>query len=282
MTHLMKTYHDLLQRVLDTGVKRGDRTGTGTLSVFGAQMRFDLQQGFPAITTKKLAFKNTVRELLWFISGSTNISDLHPSVHAWWKPWADDDGDLGPIYGEQFRHSRWYHQKSTPWNNVIATKQVEYDQLQEVIDSVRDNPDSRRHVINLWHTPAMAYTQLPCCHGSIIQFYVAEGKLSCQMYQRSADLFLGVPVNIASYALLTHMVAQCTELEAGEFIHVLGDAHIYLNHVGQVKEQLSRDHYAPPDLELNKNIIGIDDFREADIRLLNYTHHPAIKAPLAI
>jgi thymidylate synthase len=264
----MQVYLDLLRHVLTTGQRKADRTGTGTLSVFGHQMRFDLQAGFPLVTTKRVHFKSVVHELLWFIRGDTNTRYLRENGVTIWDEWADANGELGPVYGKQ-------------WRSWPAPDGRSIDQLAQVIAQIKANPDSRRHIVSAWNVADLPAMALAPCH-CLFQFHVADGKLSCQLYQRSADLFLGVPFNIASYALLTHMVAQVTGLEAGDFIWTGGDCHIYLNHLDQVREQLSRIPFPLPTLRLNPAVTRIDDFVFEDIELLDYQHHPAIKAPVAI
>ncbi len=264
----MRQYLDLLDHVLTHGTPKGDRTGTGTLSVFGHQMRFDLSEGFPAVTTKRLHLKSVVGELLWFLRGSTNVGWLREHGVSIWDEWADEHGELGPVYGYQWRS--W----PTPGGGHV-------DQIAQVIDSIRTNPDSRRHIVSAWNVADIGQMALPPCH-TLFQFYVADGRLSCQLYQRSGDIFLGVPFNIASYALLTHMVAQVCELEVGDFVHTLGDAHLYTNHVDQAREQLSREPRALPTLRLNPDRKGIDEFEMGDVELVGYDPHPAIKAPIAV
>lgn len=264
----MHQYLDLCEHILTKGVRREDRTGTGTLSTFAHQMRFDLSQGFPLLTTKKLYTRAIFYELLWFLSGDTNIKYLHDhNVHIWDK-WADADGNLGPIYGAQWR--------SWPYSDGVTI-----DQMQETIDNIKRYPHSRRHIITAWNPAEIDQMALPPCH-CLFQFYVANGRLSCQLYQRSADIFLGVPFNIASYALLTHMVAHVTGLQVGEFIHTIGDAHIYLNHIEQVKLQLTRSPLPLPTLELNPGVRCIFDFTYEDIKIVNYQAHPHIKGDVAV
>ena len=264
----MKQYHDLLQHILDHGVKKEDRTGTGTISVFGYQMRFDLAEGFPCITTKKLHLRSIIHELLWFLKGETNIAYLKENGVSIWDEWANENGELGPVYGSQ-------------WRSWPAPDGRHIDQITQVIEQIKNNPDSRRMIVSAWNVGLIDSMALPPCH-AFFQFYVAEGKLSCQLYQRSADTFLGVPFNIASYALLTMMMAQVCGLEAGEFIHTLGDAHLYSNHIEQANLQLTRDFRPLPTMRMNPEITNLFDFKYEDFELLNYDPHPHIKAAVAI
>lgn len=264
----MKPYLDLMGHVIENGVVKGDRTGVGTKSVFGYQMRFDLADGFPMVTTKKLHLRSIIHELLWFLQGDTNIAYLNQNKVRIWNAWADENGDLGPIYGYQWRS--W----PTPTGAHI-------DQISQLIERLKNNPNSRRHIVSAWNVADIEDMNLPPCH-CLFQFYVAEGKLSCQLYQRSADIFLGVPFNIASYALLTMMVAQVVGLRPGEFIHTLGDAHLYLNHLEQASIQLSRTPYALPTMRLNPTKTSIFDFRYDDFSLENYQSHAKLKAPIAV
>jgi thymidylate synthase len=264
----MKQYHDLLQHVLNTGIKKQDRTGVGTISVFGYQMRFNLQEGFPLVTTKKLHVKSIIHELLWFLKGSTNIQYLKENGVTIWDEWADEKGELGPIYGYQWRS----------WPDYNGGH---IDQISQVIEELKRNPNSRRLIVSAWNVAQLKEMRLPPCH-ILFQFYVADGKLSCQLYQRSADIFLGVPFNIASYALLLMMVAQVTNLEPYEFIHTLGDAHLYLNHIEQAKLQLTRDFRPLPKMTLNPDVKNIFDFKYEDFKLEGYDPHPHIKAEVAV
>jgi thymidylate synthase len=263
----MKQYHDLLKTILEQGVRKTDRTGTGTISIFGYQMRFDLAQGFPLVTTKKLHLKSIIHELLWFLQGSTNIKYLKENGVGIWDEWADENGELGKVYGYQWRS----------WQ----TEQGSIDQIANVVAQIKKNPDSRRLIVSAWNVADIEGMALPPCH-ALFQFYVAEGKLSCQLYQRSADVFLGVPFNIASYALLTQMIAQVCGLQVGDFVHTLGDAHLYLNHLEQAQLQLSREPRALPTMHLNPAIQSIFDFQFADFELKNYAPHPHIKAAVAV
>ncbi|MCH8976351.1 MAG: thymidylate synthase, partial [Proteobacteria bacterium] len=254
--------------VKEHGVKKEDRTGTGTISVFGYQMRFDISETFPLLTTKKLHLRSIVHELLWFLKGETNIEYLKEQGVSIWDEWADENGDLGPVYGAQ-------------WRSWLAANGKTIDQITGVIDQIKNNPDSRRLIVSAWNVGELDQMALMPCH-AFFQFYVADGKLSCQLYQRSADIFLGVPFNIASYALLTMMVAQVCELRPGEFVHTLGDAHLYLNHMQQVNEQLSREPFASPVMKINSQVDSIFDFKYEDFELLNYESHPFISAPIAV
>lgn len=264
----MEVYHQLMRDILEFGADKADRTGTGTRSLFGYQMRFNLQKGFPLVTTKKLHLRSIVHELLWFLKGETNIQYLKDNKVSIWDEWADEQGNLGPVYGKQWR----------AWETADGRK---IDQISNVIAQIQKNPDSRRHLVVAFNPSDVDQMALPPCH-AFFQFYVAQGKLSCQLYQRSADVFLGVPFNIASYALLTHMVAQVCNLEVGEFIHTLGDAHLYSNHMEQAKLQLTRNHFPLPRLMLNPAVKNIFDFKFEDISIEGYESHPAIKAEVAI
>ncbi len=264
----MKQYLDLMRHVLENGAEKGDRTGTGTRSVFGHQMRFDLGAGFPMVTTKKLHLKSIIHELLWFLKGDTNIAYLKENGVRIWDEWADENGDLGPVYGAQ-------------WRSWPASGGRQFDQITALIDGLRNNPDSRRHIVSAWNVGEIDNMALPPCH-CLFQFYVADGKLSCQLYQRSADIFLGVPFNIASYALFTLMIAQVTGLEPGDFVHTFGDAHLYLNHLEQAELQLSRDPYPLPEMLINPEVKDIFGFRYEDFVLDGYQAHPHIAAPVAV
>jgi thymidylate synthase len=264
----MRAYLDLLQHILDHGVRKSDRTGTGTLSVFGYQMRFDLSQGYPLLTTKRLHLRSILHELLWFLAGDTNVRYLHENGVTIWDEWADEDGELGPIYGAQWRS--W----PTPDGGHV-------DQISRVVDQIRTNPDSRRHIVSAWNVAGLDDMALPPCH-ALFQFWVAEGRLSCQLYQRSADVFLGVPFNIASYAVLTLMVAQVCGLQLGDFVHTLGDAHLYLNHLDQARLQLTREPRPLPIMTLHPERKSLFDFRYEDFTLNNYDPCPTIKAPIAV
>ncbi|MFN5680417.1 MAG: thymidylate synthase [Flavobacteriia bacterium] len=264
----MKQYHDLLSHILAHGVKKEDRTGTGTISVFGYQMRFDLSEGFPCITTKKLHLRSIIHELLWFLKGETNIAYLKENGVSIWDEWADANGELGPVYGSQ-------------WRSWPAPDGRHIDQIEQLLHQIKNNPDSRRMIVSAWNVGLIDQMALPPCH-AFFQFYVSEGKLSCQLYQTSADTFLGVPFNIASYALLTMMIAQVCGLKAGEFIHTLGDAHLYSNHIEQAQLQITRDFRPLPTMRINPEISNLFDFKYEDFELLNYDPHPHIKAAVAI
>ncbi len=264
----MRQYHDLMSHVLEKGTKKEDRTGTGTISVFGYQMRFDLSEGFPVVTTKKLHLRSIIHELLWFLKGETNIQYLKENGVSIWDEWADENGNLGPVYGYQ-------------WRSWPTADGRHIDQISQVIEQIKNNPDSRRIIVSAWNVGEIENMALPPCH-AFFQFYVADGKLSCQLYQRSADIFLGVPFNIASYALLTRMVAQVCGLEPGDFVHTFGDAHLYLNHLDQTRLQLSRDIRPLPEMRINPDVKSIFDFTYEDFELVNYDPHPHIKAPVAV
>jgi thymidylate synthase len=264
----MKQYLDLMRHVLENGASKEDRTGTGTLSVFGHQMRFDLAQGFPLVTTKKLHLRSIIHELLWFLRGDTNIGYLRDNKVTIWDEWADEHGDLGPVYGKQ-------------WRSWATADGGAVDQISQVVEVIRRTPDSRRLIVSAWNVGELEQMALPPCH-LLFQFYVADGRLSCQLYQRSADIFLGVPFNIASYALLTHMIAQVTGLQPGDFVHTLGDAHLYLNHLDQTRTQLEREPLPLPSLKLNPDVKSIFDFRFEDIAIEGYESHAAIRAPVAV
>jgi len=264
----MKQYHDLLKHVMEHGILKQDRTGTGTRSIFGYQMRFDLAEGFPALTTKKLHLRSIIHELLWFLKGETNLRYLHENKVTIWDEWADANGELGPVYGHQWRS----------WDTADGRT---IDQITQAVELIRHNPDSRRILVNAWNVGQIDQMALPPCH-VLFQFYVADGRSSCQLYQRSADIFLGVPFNIASYSLLTMMIAQVTGLKPGEFIHTFGDAHIYLNHTEQVQLQLSRDFRPLPKMNINPEVKDIFGFKYEDFELTGYDPHPVIKAPIAV
>ncbi|MFK7981785.1 MAG: thymidylate synthase [Saprospiraceae bacterium] len=264
----MKQYHELLQYILDKGTEKSDRTGTGTISVFGYQMRFDLAEGFPMVTTKKLHLKSIVHELLWFLDGDTNVKYLQDNGVRIWNEWADENGDLGPVYGKQ-------------WRSWLGADGKATDQIKQAIELIKNNPDSRRIIVNAWNVGELPQMALSPCH-ALFQFYIADGKLSCQLYQRSADCFLGVPFNIASYALLTMMMAQVCDLEVGEFVHTFGDAHLYLNHLAQTKRQLSRTLRELPTIKINPEVKDIFSFKYEDFQLINYNPHPHIKAAVAV
>ena len=274
--HVDQTYFDLINDVLTNGVEKTDRTGTGTISVFGRQVRYDLSLGFPILTSKRVHWKSVVGELLWFLKGDTNIKWLKENGISIWDEWADKNGNLGPVYGQQWRN----------WSNLVGIGYSEFedepiDQIKDVIQQIKTNPDSRRLIVSAWNVGDIPKMALAPCH-TMFQFYVVNGKLSCQLYQRSCDSFLGMPFNIASYALLTHMIAQVCDLQVGDFVHTFGDLHIYSNHREQLKEQLSRTPYPMPKLVLNPEVKDIDSFTFEDIKLENYQHHPAIKGKVAI
>lgn len=264
----MRQYHDLMRDILERGAKKTDRTGTGTLSVFGRQMRFDLAEGFPLVTTKRLHIKSIIYELLWFLNGDTNIKYLNDHGVTIWDEWADENGELGPVYGSQ-------------WRSWPASDGRHIDQISQVLKQLKEKPDSRRHIVSAWNPAEVDKMALPPCH-ALFQFYVADGKLSCQLYQRSADYFLGVPFNVASYALLTHMVAQQCDLLPGEFVWTGGDVHLYLNHLEQVTIQLSREPFPLPQLVIKRKPASLFDYQFEDFEIVNYQYHPAIKAPIAV
>lgn len=264
----MRVYHDLLRHIMDTGVAKSDRTGTGTISCFGYQFRFDLQEGFPMLTTKKLHLKSIIYELLWFLKGDTNIAYLKEHGVSIWDEWANENGELGPVYGHQ-------------WRSWTGADGKTHDQIADVLHQIKTNPDSRRMIVNAWNVGDLSKMALSPCH-ALFQFYVADGKLSCQLYQRSADVFLGVPFNIASYALLTMMMAQVCGLQAGDFVHTFGDVHLYNNHIEQANLQLSREPFPLPTMKLNPDVKDLFDFKFEDFTLEGYQCHPAIKAPVAV
>lgn len=264
----MKQYHKLLEHILENGTEKGDRTGTGTISTFGYQMRFDLSKGFPVLTTKKLHLRSIIHELLWFLKGDTNIAYLKENGVRIWDEWADESGDLGPVYGYQWRS----------WPNPDGTHT---DQIKKLVEGIKNNPNSRRHIVSAWNPSFIDEMALPPCH-CLFQFYVSEGKLSCQLYQRSADTFLGVPFNIASYALLTYMIAQVCDLEPGEFVHTFGDVHLYKNHLDQAREQLTREPRPLPTMKINPEVKDLFDFKFEDFELVGYDPHPHIKAAVSV
>ncbi len=264
----MKQYLDLLRHVRNNGVEKDDRTGTGTISVFGYQMRFNLSDGFPAITTKKLHFRSIIGELLWFLNGDTNINSLHENGVSIWDEWADEDGNLGPIYGHQ-------------WRSWPTADGRHVDQIAQLLEQIKSNPSSRRHIVSAWNVGEIEKMALPPCH-TLFQFYVAGGRLSCQLYQRSADIFLGVPFNIASYSLLTLMIAQIVGLQSGDFVHTLGDAHLYLNHLEQADLQLTREPRALPQMKINLYVTSLFDFKYEDFEIVDYDPYPGIPAPVAV
>lgn len=275
---MAKQYIELCKHVLENGVEKDDRTGTGTRSVFGYQMRFDLSEGFPLLTTKRVAWKSVVHELLWFLSGSTNVKYLRDNGVSIWDEWADEDGELGPIYGQQWRD---WATGAIGRNKYGQFEQYTIDQVADVIEEIRTNPNSRRLLVNAWNVGELEYMALPPCHFAF-QFYVANGKLSCQLYQRSGDIFLGVPFNIASYSLLTHMIAHVTDLDVGEFVHTIGDAHIYSNHIEQIETQISREPRELPRLRIKREVSDIDDFTFDDFELIGYDPHPRITGKVAV
>ncbi|MCY7910978.1 thymidylate synthase [Bacillus inaquosorum] len=271
-----KQYLDLARHILENGVEKSDRTGTGTLSTFGYQMRFNLREGFPLLTTKKLHWPSIAHELLWFLSGDTNTKYLTDNGVRIWNEWADDKGNLGPVYGEQWRN--W---PAIEHDEGLVLGQDGIDQITEVISQIKTNPDSRRLIVNAWNVGELAQMALPPCHFAF-QFYVANGRLSCQLYQRSGDVFLGVPFNIASYTLLTHMIAHVTDLEVGEFVHTIGDAHIYTNHIDQIKTQLTREPRSLPELRIKRKVTDIDDFTFDDFEIIGYDPHPKLTGKVAV
>ncbi len=264
----MQQYLKLVEKILDEGIDRSDRTGTGRKSIFGYQMHFDLEEGFPLVTTKKVHLKSIIHELIWFLAGSTNIKYLKENGVSIWDEWADENGDLGPVYGAQ-------------WRSWPDPKGGSVDQIKLLTDNIRNNPHSTRHVVSAWNPALVDEMALPPCH-ALFQFFIADDKISCQLYQRSADVFLGVPFNIASYALLTMMIAQVCDLKPGKFVHTLGDAHLYLNHLEQAKLQLSRKPYKLPSIKINSSVKNLEDFKYSDFEILNYESHPAISAPISV
>ncbi|CAF1897311.1 Thymidylate synthase 2 [Bacillus subtilis] len=271
-----KQYLDLARHILENGVEKSDRTGTGTLSTFGHQMRFNLREGFPLLTTKKLHWPSIAHELLWFLSGDTNTKYLTDNGVRIWNEWADDKGNLGPVYGEQWRN--W---QAIEHDEGLVLGQDGIDQIAEVISQIKTNPDSRRLIVNAWNVGELDQMALPPCHFAF-QFYVANGRLSCQLYQRSGDVFLGIPFNIASYSLLTHMIAHVTDLEVGEFVHTIGDAHIYTNHIDQIKTQLTREPRSLPELRIKRKVTNIDDFKFDDFEIIGYDPHPKLTGKVAV
>lgn len=273
-----KQYLDLARHILENGVEKSDRTGTGTLSTFGYQMRFNLREGFPLLTTKKLHWPSIAHELLWFLSGDTNTKYLTDNGVRIWNEWADENGDLGPVYGQQWRNWESQYRLDCIDNSFV---ELSTDQIADVIKQIKTNPDSRRLLVNAWNVADIPHMALPPCHFAF-QFYVANGRLSCQLYQRSGDVFLGVPFNIASYSLLTHMIAHVTDLEVGEFVHTIGDAHIYTNHIAQIKTQLTREPRSLPELRIKRKVTNIDDFKFDDFEIIGYEPHPKLTGKVAV
>ncbi|WEZ21227.1 thymidylate synthase [Bacillus subtilis] len=273
-----KQYLDLARHILENGVEKSDRTGTGTLSAFGYQMRFNLREGFPLLTTKKLHWPSIAHELLWFLSGDTNTKYLTDNGVRIWNEWADENGDLGPVYGQQWRNWESQYRLDCIDNSFV---ELSTDQIADVIKQIKTNPDSRRLLVNAWNVADLPHMALPPCHFAF-QFYVANGRLSCQLYQRSGDVFLGIPFNIASYSLLTHMIAHVTDLEVGEFVHTIGDAHIYTNHIDQIKTQLTREPRSLPELRIKRKVTNIDDFKFDDFEIIGYEPHPKLTGKVAV
>ncbi|MDK1004040.1 thymidylate synthase [Bacillus subtilis] len=273
-----KQYLDLARHILENGVEKSDRTGTGTLSTFGYQMRFNLREGFPLLTTKKLHWPSIAHELLWFLSGDTNTKYLTDNGVRIWNEWADENGDLGPVYGQQWRNWESQYRLDCIDNSFV---ELSTDQIADVIKQIKTNPDSRRLLVNAWNVADLPHMALPPCHFAF-QFYVANGRLSCQLYQRSGDVFLGIPFNIASYSLLTHMIAHVTDLEVGEFVHTIGDAHIYTNHIDQIKTQLTREQRSLPELRIKRKVTNIDDFKFDDFEIIGYDPHPKLTGKVAV